>query len=607
MGVFGRTFGRNYSYNRLVTTSNAPVISGDELYYLENKMVGLALLVNAKGSTTTTQIEYANNASLTGATTLAGDEVTGNVDTIVGFITTRLTPGKYYYRVSATNEAGTTTGSTLPFEVYPGIGRDLVDYSTILSDGIATMTGTIYYIDPSAGTNGDGLTSATPYNTWTAFTTLGGSNRYLQKRGTTYQSTTGTFRTFNGPCYLGVYGEGDDYAYIIAGANAGSIFINSNYRLILQGYDIEGYRTAGAGTEVGGGIRLSAAISGSTMNHIVYDCNIHKFETGINGYMSSGYYSGMKILHTNIYDIRLDGIYPQGPTDIEIAYTYIHDVNNAWFINEDDGTSSGDGIQIGFANGSFPTIHLNANIHHCTIDRTTTRNKFCIIWNEQTNDETIKVYNCHLLCADYATDVNHPVSAIYSGLPTGVTDADLNNAEIYNNLFEGGANGIRNYCRLSTKIHHNIFINQYTAIAAGGGFNVDIYNNIFKDYTSVAIGMGSTPRVKSKNNCFHTTTLGAYAYIGSAALAECDYNNYYGCRINASAYSLTEWKAEQVHDDNSNDINPLYIDTTIFNYHVGAGSPLSNAGTNVGLTLDRAGVAIPQNGGYDMGVFEYTT
>jgi hypothetical protein len=44
---------------------------------------------------------------------------------------------------------------------------------------------TTYYIDPSSGTNGNGLSESTPFNTWTAVTWAYG-NKYLQKAGTTY-------------------------------------------------------------------------------------------------------------------------------------------------------------------------------------------------------------------------------------------------------------------------------------------------------------------------------------------------------------------------------------------------------------------------------------
>lgn len=608
---FNEAFGRNHGTKFVAVPPGeyAPIIFGQESAYFSHAIkFGVVAEINPNNLDTTVKLQY-GVAKNTYTEEIVCDAISGsnNIPVVRTAVLPTLKPGKYYWRFQATNSVGETNGTEQVLIVYPGIGQVLVDYSAQLLAAITTMTGTIYYIDPSAETNGDGLTSATPYNTWTAFTTLGGSNRYLQKRGTTYQSTTGTFRTFDGPCYLGVYGEGDDYAYIIAGTNAGTDYISSQYRLIIQDYDIKGYRTAGAGTELGRGIRLSATTSGSTMNHIVYNCAVHNFRTGIDGYMASGYYYGMKVLHSHVYDIGLDGIYPQGPTDIEIAYVNMHDVNNVWFINEDDGTSSGDGIQIGFANGTFPTIHLIANVHHCTIDRTTTRNKFCIIWNEQTNDETVNVYNNHLLCADYATDTDHPVSAIYCGLPTGGTDADLSTTNIYNNLFEGGNYGVRNYVRASTNIHHNVFKNLFTAIASGGGLNIRVYNNVFKDYTSVAIGMGTNPRVVSKNNVFRTSTAAAYAYASIGGMAESNYNNFFGTRINSSAYGLIEWQAEQLHDDNSSDSDPLFTDYTNDNFYPLSTSPLIGAGIDVGITSDFDGVTIPQveSGDPDVGIFEY--
>jgi len=117
--------------------------------------------------------------------------------------------------------------------------------------------------------------------------------------------------------------------------------------------------------------------------------------------------------------------------------------------------------------------------------------------------------------------------------------------------------------------------------------------------------MGSTPRVTSRNNTFHTSTLTAYAYASLSGLGASDYNNFFGARINSTAFGLVEWKAEQVYDDNSTDTDPLYVDVDKFDYHVAAGSPLINAGVDVGLNFDRAGTTIPQGAGFDVGVFEY--
>jgi len=604
MGTFSNTF-RGLYYNP-TSTGELPIISGEEMYYLYNRTYEISSLVNPNNSQTTTFLEYSDNINFINSTTISGNTISGSTNIEVDFIIPSQTPDDYYYRVLATNIEGTTTGSTQPYTVYPGIGTDLVDYSTLLDDGIATMTGTTYYIDPSAETNGNGLSSETPYDSWTRLATLGGGNKYLQKRGTTYTTSTGVFRSFNGACYMGVYGTGTDRAYIVAGADITASFIVSSYRLIIQDYDIMGWRTDGIGTERGRGIRLSAINTGDVMNHIIYNCAIHRFHTPIDGYMANSYYwRGMYILHSEIYEAALDGIYPYNVTDIEISYCYIHNVNNLWFINEDDGTSGGDGIQFNFANTTnHPDVHMIVYLHHNTIDRTSTRNKFCIIWNEQENGETVYCYNNHLICADYATNPSHPVSAIYTSLSTGADDADICNTEIYNNFFEGGNYGVRNYTRASTKIHHNIFLNMYICIASGAGLNIEVYNNIFKDYTSVALGMGSNPRVYSKNNLFRTSTAAAYAYASISGMAESDYNNFFGTRINVSAYGLTEWKAEQIFDDNSIDTDPLHINYNINDFRILNSSPLINSGANVGLTSDIMGNNIPQGIGYDMGIYE---
>jgi len=503
-GSFGLT-GNDTNIFVTTETSDKPVIGSESTLFLSDNRVGVIAWVTPNGITTLLQLQYGTTTAY--GTNITIDGISGVTPVAISDIIPRLIPGNYHYRIVASNVNGTAYGDDHPFTIYPGVGRDLIDYSTILSDGIASMTGTTYYIDPSAAVNGNGLTEETPFNTWTVFANLGGYNKFLQKRGTTYTSATGIFRNFNGPCYMGVYGSGTDYAYIEAGASTSSDFVSSYGRLIIQDYDIKGYRTGGLGTEVGVGLRVRSATSGSVTNHIVYHCRVHGFQYGIDGYMPSGSYQyGMKVLHCEIYDTARDGMYPNATTDMELAYNYIHDVNNAWYIDQDQRYSSADGIQINFANINYPTVHMTASLHHNTIDRSSTGNKFCMLWNEQMNDESVLCFNNHFICPVYGTYAGHPVSSIYTSFQSA-TDSDTSNTEIYNNRFEGGEYGVRNYCRLYSKIHHNIFNNQLIGIATGTGNAVQIYNNVFHDYIQVAIGMTSFQRVYSKNNSFTPSTL----------------------------------------------------------------------------------------------------
>ena len=53
------------------------------------------------------------------------------------------------------------------------------------------------------------------------------------------------------------------------------------------------------------------------------------------------------------------------------------------------------------------------------------------------------------------------------------------------------------------------------------------------------------------------------------------------------------------------DAVPLFVDAEGGDYHLTAGSPCIDAGTDVGLTLDIEGVPVPQGAEPDIGAFEF--
>jgi hypothetical protein len=451
-----------------------------------------------------------------------------------------------------------------------------------LNAAIASMTGTTYYIDPSKPVNGIG-TLADPFNAYPA--TLNGGNIYLQKRGTTY-SDKSNLATFNGRCMIGAYGAGTEKAYLFATVNSGVDYINATNQVILMDLDIMGYRTGGKGTEQGRGIRLRNNADAANMNHWVYNCTVHNFEFGIDSAVNVGsYFSGAKILFTEIYDTALDGMYPTGMTDYEIAYCYIHDVNNYWFINQDQSFSSGNGIQMAFANGSIPTIHLVASFHHNTVDRTSSYNKFCLIFNEQLEGETVSVYNNHFICPLYSSNPTHSVTAIYAASALAVEGSN-NNSYIKNNVFEGGEMAIASYTEGEAIYSYNLFINVHFPISNIGVADANIYNNIFKDYTAGAISAASPSEVNCRNNVFDSVNTNI-VFSGTSGLLLNSHNHFVQGTTYGTDFTIGD---------------ALFADPANKDFRLQAGSPLKDSGVNVGLLKDFTETDIinpPSKGLYD--------
>jgi len=149
------------------------------------------------------------------------------------------------------------------------------------------------FIDPSALTNGSGTSEADPRNTWVGLTFVAG-NRYLQKRGTTFTTASGSggriiptvTGTLANPIYIGAYGDTSLPPPKIV-SNADTCFVLSGRSYItIEDFDIMG------GWAVGGG---SSAASGDMNNNTirrvrVFNSNSYgiSFQTGLNGTSVTG-------------------------------------------------------------------------------------------------------------------------------------------------------------------------------------------------------------------------------------------------------------------------------------------------------------------------------
>lgn len=119
-----------------------------------------------------------------------------------------------------------------------------------------------------------------------------------------------------------------------------------------------------------------------------------------------------------------------------------------------------------------------------------------------------------------------------------------------------------------------------------------IYNNIFKDINSFAVGINQGATGEVRNNifynicCFDTATP---ASIGS--------NNIW---YRPGATLGTRFNGDLVN------VNPQFVDVTNGNYRLKLTSPAINAGaTLTNVPFDLAGVARPQGAGWDIGLYEF--
>jgi parallel beta-helix repeat protein len=120
-----------------------------------------------------------------------------------------------------------------------------------------------YYIDPSAGGNGNG-TQSSPYNSWSRAGTLRGGNTYLQKGGSSSSAMliVGTQATNAQPLKLGVYGSGK-------AKMTNALILQGCAYVSVTGFELSGHRYAGV------------TIQQRAHHCTVEDCDIHDCGAGI--------------------------------------------------------------------------------------------------------------------------------------------------------------------------------------------------------------------------------------------------------------------------------------------------------------------------------------
>lgn len=517
----------------------------------------------------------ASGAGGNGGVTLSATDgaVTATYSSIVGAVAT--------YTLSRTihNTETVTVSYTQPGNgIEDAAGNDLATFSDSAVTNNSTQ-GTTYYIDPTAGSGGDGSIGS-PFDSWEDVTWAAG-NGYLQKRGTTATLLAAIMPTTGGAAgayiTMGAYGEGDDP--IIDGSDTYQ-GINFGYGSTQKSYiTIENLHIQ----NTTGGIIFTSA---SNPDHILIDTvTIHDTDGagayGISFASSTG--TDITVRYCTLSNIGLAtnpvyGIFFQGT-----GKAWIHH-NTITGVGRDSTTDNSDGISLGSPVGGNGCI-----IEHNTI---TTQNG--------SNGAGIDI--AHSLNTDgvsYSAVIRYNTASDCEGRCIGLMGDHATN------------------CR--PLIHDNYLYTAYDGVFCYGQFTGYAYNNTIAGATHVAVRFSSSsdtdgPRTLYLSNNILTgnegTTKLAYNTTGTSGgpyTLESDYNDLYAsstwrATYNGTVYtSLANWQAASSQDAHSIDTNPL-----LTGYVIGAGSPCINTGTTIAdVTADIDGDARPQGGAYDIGADEW--
>jgi hypothetical protein len=437
------------------------------------------------------------------------------------------------------------------------------------------------YIDPTNTASGQNGTISNPFNSWTAFSLVNG-NTYLQKRGTTYTSSTQISVSSRTNIFIGAYGTGNRPKFSYTGSEY-AFRVETSSGCTIDNFEVNGNVNARAL------IGLIGPSGSYSTNNKVDNCllyNAHNTNNAGFGIYSS-YNSYLQILNTEIHDIALDGMYLANIPNITIGYCNIYDINKRYFSNPDQTYSSGDGIQL---DGNYNGFH----IHHTIINRTNgAGNKFNLIFNSGagTSDNATGIIEY----CEFETDAT-VTCAVHIERGNGIITRY--------NTFKGITQGLRLGGAYTTNnlIYNNIFINcidgvgvGYTYPSVGPVTNTKVYNNVFYHVTRYHIWVDKA-YVESRNNIHMRTTDAGVAIFnyggGSWAIS-------HNCYSSTSVAGTPGTGSSPVIGD------PLFISPSTGNFNIQSNSPCINKGTNVGVPFDYAGTAIFQGTAPEIGVFEF--
>jgi parallel beta-helix repeat protein len=172
---------------------------------------------------------------------------------------------------------------------------------------------------------------------------------------------------------------------------------------------------------------------------------------------------------------------------------------------------------------------------------------------------------------------------------------------------------------LGNTVQQNIIYNsgRVGGIVSYQASGVKVYNNTVVGGDSVALFIKGTIDQSHhwdvRGNIFANNARGEISIQDPGALVEESNLIYhpdslypYELRNNDNEmFTLKEWQSKFNLGQNTIAADPLFMDVSVFNFHLQPGSPAIDTGVDLGITLDFDGNIRPTGDGFDLGAYEY--
>ncbi len=404
------------------------------------------------------------------------------------------------------------------------------------------------YINPQVKKSGhENGSRKHPFSTWNAIKFMPGTT-YLQMRGTT--DTVDHIFLSASNITLDGYGKGEKpVVFCTTKEKKDGVYCWKQSNIRICNLEI-----------IAPGATSCIYFSHGNSNNTIDGCKIHESQWGIR--ITSGENCGHKLLNTEVYNIADDGVFIQDATGIEVGHCYIHNVNLKWKAPKtDEKFAPGDGVQFSRCNNWY--------VHHNTIDRRNSGNKFCFISNNPEQTKGVVEYNTF-----YCPRTNG--SCIYFGSGQGMI--------VRNNVFFGnpGATAIYHHAA-NLEIYYNLFVTFKTGIVSLNDSVCSVVNNTF---SNISFGIRGR-NILSRNNIFDIKNKLQVPYYKVSKLSE-SFNHY------------TSGKP----GEHSTSGDPCFRDPLDNDFTLRKESPCINSGFATGYTKDLMGNTVPGGTKTDKGAIE---